>query len=597
MSCRPDRRHSINAACPQLLLRLLVVIAAAGIQTPSAFSLSTGGRIHLQSPQRQVFSELSRGQWLGRLLSDTKLPTALSDDPPCNESFAMSEDNSTMSQDNATMSQENAIMITSTANLTTVADNSSEIGNESSTAESSSSPMDDEDDDGDDEPVSSMALDAISLLSMANMTTFNGSAIMPFNASDTSNDSRSQLPFHNSSSSPPSPSSEHTTATRQLTHSIDLTSAASSTVSANQLTKAAHNGLADTATEAAISAGGSLRRTATSNDAHGFVPSLLSIALIVLITASVILAGVACFDYAAAQTSASESTDASAQLRQWVRSLPVMTGDELQQLFPGHGGYDCLHVQPKAPAGAVRLEGRVVASSHNVLKAPLARRSCVLFSTSASTVRLDGVRAPPTAFYAMNSDFELELQGEHSSRGSAQAHIRIRGRDAALFDVTSGWRLERTVLADAPEHLQDFLHAHRAPGVDIPDTTEVLDFTECSLAVGARVTCVGELRREPTGELCLWPLQSNVASPSTTGHIREGVYGGMSGLTSWERTGCAPEQTSQSPRGSPAKVMITDDPALLMQPPSNMCSRLILSLASIFQGTHRASSEAAPESR
>jgi hypothetical protein len=75
---------------------------------------------------------------------------------------------------------------------------------------------------------------------------------------------------------------------------------------------------------------------------------------------------------------------------------------------------------------------------------------------------------------------------------------------------------------------------------------------------------VGELRREPTGELSLAPLQASVAAePVTGGAVHCGQQGMLSGLTSWERTGCPPEQ--RSPRGSPPKVMISDDPSLLPQ--------------------------------
>lgn len=307
-----------------------------------------------------------------------------------------------------------------------------------------------------------------------------------------------------------------------------------------------------------------LGRALEGGDGGGSMTGVLKIIIGIVVIALIMLVAVVIFDRTTAKSRA-EATDASAQMRQWVRSLPVLCGDEVKRIFPERGGYDCLHLQPQAAPCAVRLEGRIAALTHNVLKAPLARNDCVLFTTSASTVRLDGVRAPPTAFYAMNSDFDLELDG--TSPGSAEIRVRLRGQHVALFDVASGWRLERTVLGNAPEHLQDFLHVHRAPGTELPDANEVLDFTECLLSVGAHVTCVGELRRAPTGELGLWPLQNSDATPSEASNAREEmVYnsprGLLSGLTSWERVG-PPAQPCQSPRMG--KVLISDDPRLFAQ--------------------------------
>jgi len=307
-----------------------------------------------------------------------------------------------------------------------------------------------------------------------------------------------------------------------------------------------------------------LGRALEGGDGGGSMPAVLRIIIAIVVIALIMLVAVVVFDRAT--KSRAEATDSSAQMRQWVRSLPVLSGDEVKTIFREQGGYDCLHFQPQAAEiGPVRLEGRIAALTHNVLKAPLARNDCVLFTTSASTVRLDGVRAPPTAFYAMNSDFDLELDG--TSPGSAETRVRLRGQHVALFDVASGWRLERTVLGNAPEHLQDFLHVHRAPGIELPDANEVLDFTECLLSVGAHVTCVGELRRAPTGELELWPLENNDGTHPEASSAREDTVlpsprGLLSGLTSWERV-APPAQPCQSPRMG--KVLISDDPRLFAQ--------------------------------
>jgi hypothetical protein len=284
---------------------------------------------------------------------------------------------------------------------------------------------------------------------------------------------------------------------------------------------------------------------------------LLRILLGILCVSVILLCGIMLFDRAT-PTSPRETADASSQVRQWARSLQVLSGDEVQEKFKARGGYDCLHHQPQFVASAVRLEGRVIALPQSMLKAPLARCNCVLFSTSAATVRLDGVRAPPAAFCAMNSDFDIDLP-----TASGSIRVRVRGVDVALFDIASGWQRERTSLEDAPEHLQDFLHAHRAPGTGTLDSSEVLDFTECRLDAGAFVTCVGELHREATGELILQPYQNIDSIPDSDNcapdNVAQRSAGALLGLTSWEA-----QTLPRSPRASPrtGKVMISDDPAL-----------------------------------
>mmetsp|Transcript_91791 Transcript_91791/g.145154 ORF Transcript_91791/g.145154 Transcript_91791/m.145154 type:complete len:504 (-) Transcript_91791:105-1616(-) len=289
----------------------------------------------------------------------------------------------------------------------------------------------------------------------------------------------------------------------------------------------------------------------------------VKIILGVVFASMILLVGVGLFEHHSRPNA--EATDTNSQVRQWVRSLPSLSGDDVQKQFKSKSGYDCLHHQPQSIPGPVRLEGHVVAMPHSVLKAPLAQRNCVLFSASASAVRLDGVRAPPAAFYAMNSDFELDV-----AVASGTLRIRVRGVDVALFDVASGWQRERTTWAGAPEHLQDFLHAHRANGSGTLDIEEELDFTECRLDVGAYVTCVGELRREPTGEIGLWPCQDAEVAPTSASFSTDSIEkatGAALGLTSWELL---------TPRTSPrmGKVMISDEPSLIRQSKPSFCSGL-----------------------
>jgi hypothetical protein len=313
---------------------------------------------------------------------------------------------------------------------------------------------------------------------------------------------------------------------------------------------------------AAVKSGGASSQALNDSSDRDSLSRTVKSVMIVLFSSMLVLVGVCCLDYKSRASSA-EVCDT----RRWVKSLPVLSGDDVQKQLKSKSGYDCLHHQPQLIPGPVRLEGHVVAKPQNMLKAPLAQRNCVVFSASAAAVRLDGIAAPPAAFLAMNSDFELDLAVATSS-----FRVRIRGDDVALFDVASGWQHERTTWARAPEHLQDFLHAHRSgagSNYGSMDGFEEFDFTECRLDAGAYVTCVGELRRDATGELSLWPCQDSevaLASSFNTESI-EKTAGAALGLTSWENL-----TPSSSPRLG--KVMISDDPCLLRQSRPSLCSCL-----------------------
>jgi len=205
--------------------------------------------------------------------------------------------------------------------------------------------------------------------------------------------------------------------------------------------------------------------------------------------------------------------------RRWVETLSVHSHDEVKRTFRRRGGYDCLLAQPQEASVSVRVEGRVVVKPTGVLQAPLSGRNCVMFSTSACELRLDGVNAPPVAFHTMTSDFDIELlPGATGSSPATSSRIRVSGHQVALFDMVGGKRQEQVVLSDAPEDLHNFVHTHRvaAPAVgtagalagSMERTPTMLEFTECSLDADAIVTVVGKLRRVATGALELTPCNA-----------------------------------------------------------------------------------------
>eukprot|EP00928_Gymnodinium_smaydae_P020103 TRINITY_DN17767_c0_g1_i1.p1 TRINITY_DN17767_c0_g1~~TRINITY_DN17767_c0_g1_i1.p1 ORF type:complete len:526 (-),score=82.26 TRINITY_DN17767_c0_g1_i1:225-1802(-) len=197
-----------------------------------------------------------------------------------------------------------------------------------------------------------------------------------------------------------------------------------------------------------------------------------------------------------------DNTGISSQVRRWLESLPVTSEAAAVHAL----------VEKSESPPVVRLQGRVAAMPHSVLKAPLSQSSCVLFSTSAAEVRLDNVAAPPLAFHDLNNDFEIEVSGVDEE--STPLHVRVHGHDVALFDMAFGRHFEEAAFDEAPKHFRDFVRAHRSVGGSRdPAGSAVVEFQECSLVVGAHVTCVGELRRDWNGQLGLFPIDAS-ASPS-----------------------------------------------------------------------------------
>mmetsp|Transcript_66765 Transcript_66765/g.159701 ORF Transcript_66765/g.159701 Transcript_66765/m.159701 type:complete len:428 (+) Transcript_66765:174-1457(+) len=208
-------------------------------------------------------------------------------------------------------------------------------------------------------------------------------------------------------------------------------------------------------------------------------------------------------EFAAAQNFSGEEV----LLLQQVSKLPVHSGNDIS---PARKSYDCVFAQPQEEIECCRLLGRVKASASAALPAPVSGQESVMFSTSAVELRMDGVHAPPVAYYAVALDFEIELLDSEEA-----TVVHVRGSDVALFGLQQCRNQRRTALRDASEELQSFVRTHRTSPTASPistgpasiDGAVALDFTESCLPVGATVACVGKLSRTRTGRLELSPCE------------------------------------------------------------------------------------------
>lgn len=248
-------------------------------------------------------------------------------------------------------------------------------------------------------------------------------------------------------------------------------------------------------------------------------------------------------------------------VRAQVTSLPLARGRDVEDMFQGKERYDCAIFQPFSPGVVVRLQGKVLAGPQT-LRAPLTRRSCVHFSASASAQRHDGIHQVPIAFHSVCADFTVALLD------AAHITFKVCGQDIALFDMQKGNLYEEQRFADAPDHWQDFVLAHRAPSGDALASAALrtdlrkLEFRQVALDVGAVVTCVGELRRGHDGALELVPWQSSSTkffAPEKKDESKLSLSDRW--RTSWER-----DLPSDSCDQQPEKVLLSDDAGLLCVP-------------------------------
>merc|ERR1719420_2311437 len=245
-------------------------------------------------------------------------------------------------------------------------------------------------------------------------------------------------------------------------------------------------------------------------------------------------------------------------VRSQIEALPVSSGEEIQDLFQMKERYDCCHFQPLSPGLVLRIQGKVTAGRQGKLIAPLSKRDCVHFSASASTKRHDGIHALPVAFQSVCVDFTVALLD------APDVQVTICGQDVALFDSKTCVTEDQRRFSDSPDHWQDFILTHRAPGAmglssaALRSESGSLEFREVALVTGAVVTCMGELRRCHDGTLRLFPCEEIGLQRPSDG-IKPSKLG-ETWRTSWEK----PEPTSSIK--TPEKVLISDDKSLLRAP-------------------------------
>uniref|UniRef100_A0A7S2VJC1 Uncharacterized protein n=1 Tax=Zooxanthella nutricula TaxID=1333877 RepID=A0A7S2VJC1_9DINO len=247
--------------------------------------------------------------------------------------------------------------------------------------------------------------------------------------------------------------------------------------------------------------------------------------------------------------------------------MPVCSAAEVGQRLPAAGGYDCHFSKPLSSEALLRIEAVVAEPlGGSQLTAPLTRRTCVLYSSSASRHLHDGVRPVPVAFAFASVDFSVRMAD------APDVCIQIKGSDVSLFDMGAGRYVERRSFDRVPDDWQDFISAHRtSPHLSASLRTDgaLLEFEECTLCVGASVTIVGELHRDPHGVLFMRPLLDQPQSR----HPREGWR------TSWEEQlegagSQADKDVFEGEASSQIEKVLVSDNSELCKPSDSLCGAL-----------------------
>lgn len=226
----------------------------------------------------------------------------------------------------------------------------------------------------------------------------------------------------------------------------------------------------------------------------------------------------------ASLTSAKQPLDACKGLRMQACAIPPITQSVLYKLEDADEavGYDCAPVlaRPLSFCQVVRLQATVLQPSTNELLAPLALQMSVLYQVTVSRQLHASMPSVPMAFSSMSTSFQVSPCDRPALR------IAVDGATVMLFDTVVGRFTLKSTFADAPGHLQDYVLHHRSavPGGSLQtssalrlDTTQ-LEFQECALLVGSHITLVGELSRDPGGDLVLKP--SYLSVPELNGSPR-----------------------------------------------------------------------------
>jgi len=200
----------------------------------------------------------------------------------------------------------------------------------------------------------------------------------------------------------------------------------------------------------------------------------------------------ACTSLAPEQITEEKLEEETAISRSQVQAIQFASSEDVEEFrCSAPSGYDCAFSRPASMGRALRFRARIYGAvpDATTLVAPLSEAACVAYQTSVS--KASGTEI---AHSAASVDFLATLEG------APDVQILVRGEEVKMFEIGFGQTEIISPIA-APRHWQKFLES-RGLHEERP-----LAFKEESLRVGELVTLVGDLHRDVSGQLMLWPTQ------------------------------------------------------------------------------------------
>jgi hypothetical protein len=199
-------------------------------------------------------------------------------------------------------------------------------------------------------------------------------------------------------------------------------------------------------------------------------------------------------------------------LRARVSKIPIAAMDEVlakSQAGAHAGGYDCAILRPLVLCPVLRVQATVLGSTNGMLLTPLTLKPCVLYQAIVSRRLHSGMPPVPVAYASMSSSFHVALCD------TPDVQVEVEGDQVMLLGMLGGQFSYTGLFNNAPEQLQDFALTHRSavPGgqwqtsLSLRSEADSLEFQECALLTGSKVTLVGELIRHAGGALALRPVE------------------------------------------------------------------------------------------
>jgi len=198
------------------------------------------------------------------------------------------------------------------------------------------------------------------------------------------------------------------------------------------------------------------------------------------------------------------------------QAIRMVSAEEVEQLLPSfRGSYDCALSKPKSVGQPLRFRARIYGplDEQLPLSAPMCDEVCVVHKTKVEQ-NAPGQEAKVIAERSGCVDFVATLEG------APDIQLTVHGKEVRM--CFSSCTKEMQSLRAVPAKWRELVQAEGA-GADYAEE-DPLVFQEEALRVGQLVTLVGDLHRDASGQLLLWPAPASRLDGAAASPLLDGVH-------------------------------------------------------------------------